>query len=248
MDNWERLRLNLFLPKRISPCPIVEAIVEFRFESSVPDEAVFGVVYSAIGNPGEFRVENLPLLQLPEQIRRSDPELAFQPLHRLHDKNFLIQIAPKAISFVSKADYLGWEAFRSRLSNLYQAVLKSHVIQKVTRIGVRYVNFFEKDVWENVRISITSGDLAFPAEAKNLRSTVRTGEFLTTVQVGNQHQVVIDGKLRRGSLIDLDTHVLRSIHPEQGLDLVERAHLEEKRTFYALLTDEFVASLNPEYD
>ena len=38
-QDWEELRLGLRLPKRISPCPIVEAIVEFRFDTSIPDEA-----------------------------------------------------------------------------------------------------------------------------------------------------------------------------------------------------------------
>lgn len=30
------------LPKRITPCPIIDSIIEIRFESTVPDEAAFG--------------------------------------------------------------------------------------------------------------------------------------------------------------------------------------------------------------
>ncbi len=33
------------LPKKISPCPILEGIVEFRFESPFPDDAIFGIMY-----------------------------------------------------------------------------------------------------------------------------------------------------------------------------------------------------------
>ena len=34
------------IPKRINPCPIIEAIVEIRFEANIPPDAVFGVIYN----------------------------------------------------------------------------------------------------------------------------------------------------------------------------------------------------------
>jgi len=39
------------LPKSIETCPIIEAIFEIRFESTVPGDAIFGIIYN------EFKTE-----------------------------------------------------------------------------------------------------------------------------------------------------------------------------------------------
>lgn len=49
------------LPKKIDPCPIVDAIIEIRFSTNIHPSAVFGVIYN------EFKdkyptVEKLPIL------------------------------------------------------------------------------------------------------------------------------------------------------------------------------------------
>ena len=38
--------LTIRLPEKINPCPILEAIVEIRFDSKVPHEAIFGIIYA----------------------------------------------------------------------------------------------------------------------------------------------------------------------------------------------------------
>ena len=81
------------LPKKITPCPIVEAIVEVRFESDIPEDAIFGVIYSKFKE--EYSdLEKTALLQLPEQIRSKDPSLKFKPYYKLRNENFILQIGP----------------------------------------------------------------------------------------------------------------------------------------------------------
>ncbi len=68
---------NMKLPKRLKRNPILEAIAEVRFLSSVPNDAVIGLVFSSVqdifGKP-----ENLPILQLPAALREADPNLKYQ--------------------------------------------------------------------------------------------------------------------------------------------------------------------------
>jgi uncharacterized protein (TIGR04255 family) len=66
------------LPKKISPCPITEAIVELRFESDIPNDAVFGIVYQDFKTDYPV-LEDLPILQLPESIRKQDKALHYKP-------------------------------------------------------------------------------------------------------------------------------------------------------------------------
>ena len=38
------------LPISISPCPIIEAIFEVRFEASVPGDAISGIIFNEFKN------------------------------------------------------------------------------------------------------------------------------------------------------------------------------------------------------
>jgi uncharacterized protein (TIGR04255 family) len=66
------------LPKKISPCPIVEAIIEIRFDASLPGDAIFGIIYNMLKD--EYtNLEKLPILELPDAIRTTDPNLMYSP-------------------------------------------------------------------------------------------------------------------------------------------------------------------------
>lgn len=67
-------------PKKISPCPIVEASVEIRFTSEVLPDAIFGIIYQAFKDEFSSKPEKLPILQLPEQIRSMDRNLKISTL------------------------------------------------------------------------------------------------------------------------------------------------------------------------
>jgi len=62
------------IPKKITPCPIIDSTIELRFQTSVEPGAVFGIVYNAFKK--EYpNVEKMPILNVPEQIRLVDPNL-----------------------------------------------------------------------------------------------------------------------------------------------------------------------------
>ena len=92
------------LPKKISPCPILEAIIEIRFSTTLPEdasEAFFGLVYQEISDeyPG---IERLPILQLPEAVRNMDDSLKYQPYYRLKGDKFLINLSPRVFGLINK--------------------------------------------------------------------------------------------------------------------------------------------------
>ena len=78
------------LPSRLSNCPIIDALVELRFESNLNKSLIFGYMYKQIVElyPHEYPngVISLPVLQIPEAIRNSDPNMRFKPLYRLKGK------------------------------------------------------------------------------------------------------------------------------------------------------------------
>jgi uncharacterized protein (TIGR04255 family) len=68
----------------------------------------------------------------------------------------------------------------------------------------------------------------------------------------NHANVAIDKVTYAGSLIDIDTNLepfpeSAKTNFDEFIDIIERAHEEEKKLFFSLLEDDYLKSLNPEY-
>ena len=94
------------LPVSISPCPIQEAVVEIRFSTTKPADAVFGILYAKV-NQNFTSTNPLPILQIPEAIRSQDPNLTYQPHYVLSRGDLNLKIGPKVLVFSCVAPYSG---------------------------------------------------------------------------------------------------------------------------------------------
>ena len=122
------------LPKKISPCPIKEVICEIRFHSNLPEEAIFGVLYSKLQT--EYtKVERLPILQLPQVVRSQDPNLNYAPHYKLSNKNTIILIGPKVFSLANVGEYVGWHHFSNTIYKTHEKV-KDVVISNIQRVSL----------------------------------------------------------------------------------------------------------------
>ena len=234
------------LPKTISPCPIRDASFEIRFTTKIPSSAVFGVFYSFLQGGSISKIENLPVLQLPEAVRSADINLKFKPHYRFLHDNFSIQVGPQVIIVSSPLPYVGWESFNRKIVEIIGYIEKSNIVNRVIRIGMRYINFLETNIFDHITLTISGSD----GQVNYPNSVLRTqkdhgGFFLSTLQIANTAQV--NGE--HGSIIDIDTF------RQDDLDLffkikkqlIETSHREEKLLFFALLKPEFIRTLNPVY-
>lgn len=236
------------IPQKINPCPIIEAIVEIRFESNVPPDAVFGVIYNEFKE--EYtKVEKLPILQLPEVLRTKDPNLQYQPYYKLIHENYLLQIGPNVLSIVNVNDYVGWSTFSSKINDTFLKVDKIGFISKANRLGIRYINFFEIDIYENINLKLFLSGNPFVSEQITFRSTFRTGNFLTNLQILNNGNIKVKNVQKSGSIIDIDTYIQDGKNNifDNLVELLEEGHIEEKKLFFKLLKDNFLKKFNPEY-
>jgi uncharacterized protein (TIGR04255 family) len=238
----------MVLPKRIEPCPIKEAIVEIRFETALPGEAVFGVVYNSIKDRYK-ELEKLPILQLPEVVRMNDPNLVHQPHYRLKKDNFLIQIGPQILSVVVVEPYPGWETFLGEIEYVFTKVHELGIIDKVTRFGIRYVDFFNLDIAEKLKIHILLNEHEVVSESIVLRIVFDKGSFHSALQISNDVTLEEHQRKVKGSALDLDTYSEEKrndffLHLDP---ILTEAHTIEKELFFSLLRPEFLESLNPTY-
>lgn len=240
------------LPRKIEPCPIADYIVEMRFSTEIPKGAVFGIVYNSLKH--EFNsVQNLPITQLPEQLRNSDPDLKYKPYYRMSDGNFTVQIGPNVFTLSSPIPYIGWKDFSEKIIQSFNIIYQLNIIKRVERLGLRVVNFFDDiDIFDNIELTMKIND----EKAALINSTIRIQikserEFNSTLQLSNNARGGNEQERVRGSVIDIDTF---KFYPDTNNFFddfyaeINIGHDIEKELFFSLLKKEYLKSLNPIYD
>jgi uncharacterized protein (TIGR04255 family) len=240
------------IPKRINPCPIIDSVVELRFESEFPTDAIFGVIFAAVKNDyGKF--QKLPVSDVPEVIRNQDLNLKYAPYFQAGDSNFVLRIGPRVIALSNIEEYVGWEKFFLKLKDILEKLRSTGAVNKFLRLGIRYIDFFEKmDVFENVNLAISEIEIdnkPLAAKQKIFRAVVKNDKFLTNIQLINNTSISIKKNTKNGSLIDSDTFFESSAgFGFAGIyDLINECHVKEHEIFFSLLKKVFLETLNPEY-
>src|SRR5260370_27859835 len=143
------------VPRKIAPCPIVEAIFEIRFTTIEPWRTLPGLLHERIRERSPEQ-RDLPLAQIPEEIRRQEPTLAHLPLMQFLGADFLVQLGPSVINLVTKLNaYPGWTIIQEQLRWLLERVQNAGFIQEAGRLGVRYIDFFKEDIFSKLSLGVT---------------------------------------------------------------------------------------------
>jgi len=240
---------DIKLPQKIAPCPIEEAIIEFRFDSPFPPDAIFGIIFN------QFKVdypkaEPLPILQLPEVVRGQDPNLRFKPYYKLSkDESFLFQVGARTFSLISLKPYCGWDVFSAKIQDVLTRVEKIQIVGNYLRLGIRYINRFDFNILKTIDLTLMMGKdtlveletnilLQIPSQLNGFRNTLR---IANNAKIKKQDTEVI------ASIIDIDTHI-ENPSKEKIVSLIDAGHLEEKKLFFSLLKEDFLEKeLNPVY-
>lgn len=235
------------LPLSINPCPIIEAIFEIRFESSLPGDAIFGIVYNQFKD--EFQnVDQLPILQLPAAIRNQDPNLKFSPHYKIKKDNFIIQIGPNVFSLTNTKEYCGWEVFSEKIFDTYNKVCELNLIKKQFRTALRYINMLpDINVFERSNLGINLNDRTLGANQINFTAEIPYENGASNLKVINFAEAIFENQAVKGSIVDIDTHVQHEKF-DNFKDAIECAHIAEKELFFNLLKQEFLKTLNPVYE
>jgi uncharacterized protein (TIGR04255 family) len=237
------------IPLKLECCPIIEAVVDLRFDTTYPPDAVFGIIYNLFKGEFSSNIENLPVLQIPEQVRMQDPNLIYQPCYRLKDGNFLMQIGPRVISFVNVNAYIGWDKFFARIKKSILSIKQFESQMKFKRIGLRYVNFFEFDIFKRITLSVLMNGSTLTSNHLSLKAVLTTGEYQTNLNLINNVNMMKNGRQINGSIVDIDTYLAKDsidIYAKPD-ELIGNAHTEEKILFFNLLNDDLIQELKPEY-
>lgn len=232
------------LPNKITPDPIIEATVEFRFSSNVNENAVFPLLYAQLQN--DFKtVEQLPILQLPEQIRKSDPNLLNKPHYKISNDTITLLIGPNVFAVSSVQNYIGWDRFSNEIFSVFKLIGQTSVIKDVNRIGLRYINFFNFNIFEKINLNISLNNKEIDYRNSALRTQIPIDIFNANLQVANNASF----NNKTGSVIDIDVLFEKRLpfQDKNFYNILNDAHNSEKELFFSLLKIEYLNSLNPIY-
>lgn len=236
-------------PTKITPDPIIDAVVEFRFESEIPPDAILGMLFSVVRK--EFsNFKKLPIAEIPEEIRRNDPQLKFAPCYQSISKGYRLNVGPSVISLGNPGDYVGWkENFYPFLQNIIRQLEKSGIVKKFTRIGIRYIDFFATDIFDKITLSIKLNDKPLAAKQTTISTIFEHDQLVTRVNIQNNTIISRDNKQSIGSIIDTDTFFepKDSISFDELIEVVDKQHEVSLNVFFDLLKPDFLETLNPEY-
>lgn len=233
-------------PEKLELCPIIEAIVEVRFDTDVKDLDIYSKIQKELGK--NFTSIELPIRQIPELIRSQEINLKFSPLFKFNSNNLVVQTGSNSISIINQKPYQGWSLFFPFVEKILSAAfnIEDGYIKKVLRVGVRYVNFF-KD--QNQLSKCTK------LELKNNEKGVEGIIFIQNEYIDNnlKHIVKFSNNSQydafSGSAIDIDListeEEINSIN--NLLSTIESSHIAVKKVFYDLVEPDFLKTLNPIY-
>lgn len=238
------------LPIKIDPCPIVEAVLEIRFVTSESWLTLPGLLFANIRERYPEQ-KNLPLSDLPPEMRRLEPAFTHQPLVQFLSRDFLIQFGPRVVSLVTKPNqYPGWTAFAEEMRWLLSQLQTLGFISEGERLGVRYINFFAFDIFERLLLDVNSGGQRLGGAEFSITTVLPRLPLTARLQIANKAILNAGDGTRIGSILDVDVS-LRSLDFalfENGLEKFAEAHQFEKEIFFGLLKSDFLATLNPVYE
>lgn len=225
-------------PVKLKNCPILESILEFRFEPNLPGEAIFGVIYNELKD-NLLKPEKTGLEQLPNNIIENDPLLKYKPLYRAKHKSgiFTLLIGSRVVSLSVTSPYPGWDKLSEEIAELIKTIDGLKIINKYERIGLRYINSFDENVLENTDLSLNLGDETMWKNDVSIRLKLETSPFSSTLLLSNN--VKLSEKAKATSVIDIDTYM--DLPDKDNLvQLINEAHNYEKKIFFTLLKKDFV--------
>lgn len=242
------------IPKSLNNDKIAEAICELRFETTYDSSLILGLFFSVVKEQYP-NIDTLPSINIPEDVRRMDSNLAYLPTHRLKDKDnrFYLQLGSKAVTVIAKKPYSGWKMFKAEIEKVLGILKTQNIVSSYTQLGLKYIDFFDDNILDISTININVYNKPIKDEPSNINVTLNFENDITTnIQVANKAEIQFaeSDEIFRGSLLSIDNIITKpeSLTPSNIETSIERAHDLQKELFFKkIIKEEYWAKLDPQY-
>ncbi len=242
------------IPKRLRQEPLLEALLEIRFESdhAPVSELLPGMLFKELrGSYG--KLVRLPAANIPHPIAERDEGLRYVPTVRLEGEPFAIQIGERVVSLSCRRPYVGWDEFSKQILNLAKVLEGTGLITRPERFSLKYIDLIDLRTqpslsYLNVNFAVGGHDIT--ERPVQLRTEIEKNGYIQVLQIASPAQAqVATGERFNGTLLDIDT-IKCSDKDDfwQTLDVrIHEAHTHSKQLFFDLLSKDTLEKLEPEY-
>ena len=246
------IEMDLALLKFFRNSPLRQAIFELRFVPTIATagDLLPGILYSVLKDDYS-EVLPLPMASVPRNIRDLNPDLKYQPSHRLSSGPHSVQIGDCSV-LLHTTEYPGWDNFKQRIESLIDALNQTGLVKQIERFSFKYTNLIEASKSEK-QLPLLNMQIELTGRAPNeigflLRSEHSEEKFTTILQIAPNTSVKIPptNKEISGLMIDVDT--IRNVGNElwtNHASILDEGHLVAKQYFISLLTESAFQRLQP---
>lgn len=217
---------------------IIDTGLEMAVSYMFPSDAIVGILYNSLHQKSEHvELQKLPVSNIPDEIRRMDPNLKDKPTHQLTCKEGFVQIGENVLCIGGIMPYTSWEVFEKFIGEILGLLSASSLLKAVEHVKLRYLNFYEENIFESINLNISmpgiehicSGSTAFRTEIPCGESILGVLQITNGVHVKNE-SLELDND---GSLIDLLT-ITKKVSMENFPEVIKKLHEQVESLFFKL--------------
>lgn len=233
---------------------IVDCVFDVYFESNNVNAESFLTLFGSVNDHFD-EIIKLPISQIPDTLRKNDPNLKLQPIYEIRSQTnnaYRILVGDMTIGIaVNQNSYTSWEqSFFPQIKKVFLTIFKSEKIKKITRIGLRYINFLpEEDIFKTGKISVQINTEHVKDKKISLRIEDKIAEISYNKSVANNTKY--QNNSEKGSIIDITTFIDEmglvidsSFNSDIFLEKANQIHTLNEAKFKEVISDELARKYN----
>lgn len=246
------------LPVKLKYNYLKDAILEVRFHSRFAEEHIPGILRTCLND-----YEYVPARQLRGRISgKGSPVMSIGAGGGYFVKDGLwlkyVNDNPGSLYINMLEKYPGWKTYRNVVDEVMNKSRKAELINNITHLGLRYMSVHPiQNIFNHIRgnINLSINDEEVEPENSTVRVEDTVEIFTRIIQLANRKQRrKNEQEYEHKGLFDIDVHSSQQSkdevdlnNPERFLEVLDRIHNIQKTTYFGLLTEEYLKSLEPEY-
>ena len=247
------------LPKSIEFSNLVETIVEIRIvpNPDIARDLWAGILMATLGNAG-YEYQNVPQLNVVADGDRSikltiDKDNANYRLTLfVNEKDGIrLLINESTLSFnCQRGKYPGWETYYAKIVEVLRIIESNHIVKAYERTMIRYISEYDFNILDQVEIDVNSHtDNKY--NTLEVRLSRQEGTATTYISISGLRDRIskFSQEKRVTSLFDVNVfdRLTENANYEDVCTSLCEIHNIEKESFFGLLKESFVKTLNPIY-
>lgn len=231
------------IPRKIAPDNLKDTIVQIRFEPKCSPELVLGNFNNVFKKSLKFISEGITRHGNNQVVIEKATSGYFVDL----EEKVKINVSYDNITFNSLSDYYGWDNYFPLIEQVITGVVENNIIEKLKRIGVRYISQYDDlSIFDKLKMELSFA-LNTDLSSSQFRTEFYSDEFKIILTLLNLISNPSNDK--NTSVIDIDVIKLSNEIPVSNTisECIDQGHSKQKEIFFSLLKDDFLKTLNPEY-